>query len=93
MCDDGATAGRSPWSSSGRARVDSDGQDDGNASSHPRAPLNLPKTPRKMGRKPPVKVRGFRIVLVLRKGFVVYDVPARSLALYFRSRVCVACHV
>ena len=59
MSDVGAATARTPpWSRSGGGmRVDGDGGYDGNASSGPRAPLNLPKTPRRLGRKPPTKVR------------------------------------
>lgn len=64
MSNDGAgMAGEQPpWSRNGGIRVDGDGDGDGEyegyASNGPRTPLNLPKAPRKLGRKPPIKVRG-----------------------------------
>eukprot|EP00752_Nemacystus_decipiens_P011077 g9841.t1 len=46
---------QSPWSRSGGTRVDGDGENKASARNIPRPPLNLPKTPRKLGRRPPVK--------------------------------------
>lgn len=58
MSDDGVATARGPlpWSRSDSVRVYGNGEDHSNASNGPSAPLNLPKTPRKLGRQP-VKVR------------------------------------